>query len=97
MSINRGFMCSNCGVIPKATKKTNRVICPVCTNQVTPWEKPLNERSGRCRTCAKASFKLKFEKSRLLRTCKTCSEKIDPDTGEIIRKGVLVDESSETI
>lgn len=92
MSFNRGFSCSSCGIIPKAVKKGQRVVCPVCSLTVTPWEKPINERSGRCFRCSNGSFSLKFDKGQLLRTCKKCGEKIDPDTGEIIIKGVIEDE-----
>ena len=89
MILNRGFTCNNCGVIEKATKKGQRMVCPVCIITVTPWERPLNERSGRCRTCAGGQFTNRIEKSDLIRTCKVCTEEYNIDKDKVIKKGVI--------
>lgn len=91
MMFNQGFICSKCGPIPtaknKTINKTQYQVCPDCSHVVHKWERPLNERSGRCGNCAKGSFTLALHKGRLLRCCKECAEVKNTDTGEIIRKG----------
>lgn len=88
---NRGFLCASCGPIEKASKKTIKKvqydICPECGAIVKEWERPLNERPGRCGNCAGGSFKLAIHKGQLLRCCKTCKEVINPDTGKVTRGG----------
>lgn len=37
---------------------------------------PLNERPGRCRKCAEASFRLKFVERALIRECNECGDEI---------------------
>lgn len=91
MMFNQGFLCRDCGPMEKATSKTiNKVkhdICPMCSKVVTPWERPLNERPGRCSHCAYGSFTLAIVKSRLIRCCKRCLQVDDADTGQVHRKG----------
>lgn len=88
---NKGFLCSNCGPIPKAKKRSiNKVqhnTCPECLSVVTEWERPLNERSGHCNNCGNGGFVLALHKGNLLRKCKKCSEVYNLDKSEIIRKG----------
>jgi hypothetical protein len=91
MTFNKGFYCSNCGPIPNSKKrsinKTQYDLCPNCDNIVTPWERPLNERTGRCSNCGNASFTLAIVKHHLLRCCKRCKEVYDIDADKVIRKG----------
>lgn len=92
---NRGFICSRCGPIQTAKKrsiaKVQRDTCPDCSGIVTRWERPLNERSGRCHNCAHGAFKQAFVKGHLLRACKQCGEVVDIDGNMIvIRKGAKV-------
>ena len=94
MTFNRGFECKSCGVMEKAAKKGQRTICPICSLPVVSWEKPLNERSGRCRTCAGAKFESKIHKHQLLRRCRNCNEVYNIDTEKVVRKGVIEDESN---
>jgi hypothetical protein len=91
MNFNKGFICTNCGPIEKAAKKTIKKvqynICAGCGSVVMEWERPLKERPGRCGNCAGGGFKLAIVKHQLLRCCKTCQEVINPDSGEIKRRG----------
>lgn len=90
MSFNRGFLCPQCGPIEKAKKKTISKVqydtCD-CGRVVTKWERPLNERMGRCSNCANGGFTLAMVKGQLLRCCKKCKMVINPDTNKIIREG----------
>jgi hypothetical protein len=91
VSFNHGFMCALCGPIPKANKKTiNKIphnICPDCMQIVEVWERPENERPGRCSNCGYGSFKLAIVKGHLLRNCKKCTQVFDTETEKIIREG----------
>ena len=91
MNFNRGFYCKECGPIETAKKKTiNKVqhaICPECSGIVEEWERPLNERSGRCNSCGNADFELKIWKHQLLRRCKECDGVFNTDTNEVLREG----------
>ncbi|AHJ88651.1 hypothetical protein GBK2_53 [Geobacillus phage GBK2] len=91
MTFNKGFLCPTCGPIEKSKKKTIKKVqydtCPDCGNIVTPWERPLNERPGRCGNCGNAKFKLAMVKGHLLRCCQHCSEVFDVDANKVIRKG----------
>jgi len=90
--MNRGFKCRDCGqVCEKAKEKTiSKVkykVCPHCSGLVDPWERPLNERPGRCINCAGGKFNLAMVKGRMLRNCPGCGMVIDVDTKEVIREG----------
>lgn len=92
MSFNRGWMCKECGPVEESKKRTiNKVqwdCCKTCGGIVMAWERPLNERSGRCGNCANASFSSAMVKGHLLRCCKVCKEVIDIDADcKIVRKG----------
>lgn len=91
LMFNRGFLCKECGPIPKAkTRSKNRIkreTCPDCMGVVTPWERPMNERPGRCLNCAYAGFKLAVVKGVIVRACKRCNEAYSPETKQVIRKG----------
>lgn len=91
MTFNQGWLCEKCGPVKESKKRTiqriRRDCCKGCGGIVTPWERPLNERPGRCGNCANAGFKLAVVKGQLLRNCKKCSEVINPETKKIIRKG----------
>ena len=88
---NKGYKCSRCGPMESATKRTRKgeivFTCPMCGQVVTEWERPLNERVGRCGTCGKSSFELKLENDRLIRTCKSCHEEFDTWTEKVIKRG----------
>lgn len=92
MSFTRGFYCPDHGPIEKAKDKTIQKakykVCPDCSKIVTTWERPLNERSGRCGNCAGGAFILAMGKKKLagqmLRKCKKCGEVINPDHPTII-------------
>lgn len=92
MTFNNGFYCPNCGPIPRArTRSRNKVrvnTCHNCEAVVTVWERPLNERIGRCGNCANGWFKLAVVKGQLLRCCKVCDEVVNTDkNNEITREG----------
>lgn len=91
MTFNKGFLCPTCGPIEKSKKRSIKKqqydTCPECGQIVTVWERPLNERAGRCHNCGNASFTLAIVKHHLLRCCKVCKEVFDTDTGKVIRKG----------
>jgi hypothetical protein len=89
---NIGWMCKECGPVQESKKRSiNKVqwdCCKVCGGIVTPWERPLNERSGRCGNCGNGSFKLAMFKGNLLRCCKKCDEVVNTDQNcKITRKG----------
>lgn len=91
-SFNDGWLCTNCGVIPKLKKKTilkkEFQVCPNCERVTTiKWSKPLNERPGRCSNCGHGSFTLALWKGNLLNKCKQCDQVKNVDTGEIKRPG----------
>jgi hypothetical protein len=89
---NQGWLCPECGPVPDSKKRSiNKVqwdCCKACGAIVTRWERPLNERSGRCGNCANGSFELAVRKGRLLRKCKKCNEVVDTDEEcKVKRKG----------
>jgi hypothetical protein len=89
---NKGFYCAICGPIPRAAKKTIKKIpyniCPDCMSIVQLWDRPLNERDGRCGNCGNGSFTNAIVKGQLLRCCKQCAEVVNTDKDcEIVRKG----------
>lgn len=95
MNFNTGFKCIDCGPIQKATSKTIRKVqynvCPTCSKVVSAWQRPLNERVGRCRHCAHGGFTQAMGKGKLkgklLTQCKLCFQVANPDTGEILKQG----------
>lgn len=89
--INVGFKCKGCGEITdKPSKKGKREVCPSCSADMIKWERPLNERPGRCTTCSRGdSFTLHIVKGELLRYCNECKEWFDPTKNIVIRKGVM--------
>lgn len=91
MSFNTGFLCPNCGPVPEAKDRSIRKVkhkcCKKCEAIVSPWQRPMNERAGRCGNCAYAAFTLAIVKGRLVRCCKRCLEVMDADTQKILRKG----------
>lgn len=88
---NKGFKCPNCGPVESAKKKTiNKVqydTCPNCSSIVSKWDRPLNERDGRCGNCGNGAFTLALVKSQLLRCCKVCKEVYNTDRNNIVREG----------
>lgn len=92
MTFNTGFLCTACGPIEKAVSRTlnkSKVnVCPECQNVVRTWERPLNERDGRCRTCSGGGFTLKMQNRELLRICKRCEEVYNTDTKMVVTRGV---------
>ena len=90
MNFNRGYICKDHGPMEKAITKNKRFVCPLCTKDVKPWEKPLEERPGRCSFCTGASFKLAVYKHDILRCCKNCKEVYNVDKEKILKKGELV-------
>lgn len=90
---NKGYLCQTCGPIPNAQKRTRKGvrvnICSNCGQMVTEWERPLNERVGRCGTCGHASFRLKMNNGALLRVCENCNEVFDTWTEKAVEKGRL--------
>ena len=92
MTFNKGFLCKECGPIPDSIKRSiNKVkwdCCKACGGIVTRWERPLNERSGRCSLCGNGAFELEIKKGHLLRCCKKCNQVVDTDKNcEIVIKG----------
>lgn len=91
MSFNQGFLCPNCGPVQdskeRSINKVKHPTCKTCEAIVSKWERPLNERAGRCGNCAAASFKSAIVKGHLVRNCVTCQEVYDIDANKIIRKG----------
>lgn len=73
----------------KAGTRNKRNICPLCSKDVEKWERPLEERPGRCATCSNASFKSAIYKHDILRCCKNCGEIYNIDKDQVIRKGEL--------
>jgi hypothetical protein len=92
MTFNQGFLCPDCGPIPTAKKrsiaKVQHDTCPDCGKIVSKWERPLNERSGRCNNCGGGAFTLVMWKGDLLRKCKKCDEVYNTDTKIVKRKGL---------
>ncbi|AKU43398.1 hypothetical protein CPT_Silence61 [Bacillus phage Silence] len=90
---NKGFMCPECGPVPlngsvvRSINKAKFNACKVCASRVTPWERPLNERAGRCGNCAGTSFKSAIVKHQFLRCCNDCGQVLDVDSNKIIREG----------
>lgn len=82
---NKGYLCQTCGPIPNAQKRTRKGLtvftCQTCGQAVDEWERPLNERDGRCIKCGGASFTLKIDNHHLLRICKSCGDIYDTDGG----------------
>jgi ribosomal protein L37AE/L43A len=80
MIFNRGFLCPKCGPVAKAKDKTyNKAkikACGKCDAPVTPWERPLNERPGRCRKCSHAGFINRIENGLFIRKCKKCNDEV---------------------
>jgi hypothetical protein len=96
MDFNIGFICKEHGPMEKAGSKNKRNICPICSKDVEKWEKPLEERPGRCGTCTKSKFKSvvyrgkqKSLRGHILRGCLYCKEVFDSDTEKIIQKGKI--------
>lgn len=92
MSFNVGWLCKECGPVAESKKRSiNKVqwdCCKDCGGIVTKWERPLNERDGRCGNCANAAFTSAIVKGQLLRCCKTCNEVVNTDQDcKIVRKG----------
>lgn len=91
MSFNNGFKCPNCGPVQESKKKTIKkvqyTVCKICEAIVTPWQRPLNERAGRCGNCGNAHFELKIHNHELLRRCRHCDEVFNTDSGKVLRKG----------
>lgn len=93
--MNHGYKCTRCNHIAKEPAKRKRggktvFHCPACEypNTMQKWEKPLNERVGRCDTCGNGEFKLIMKERRMLRGCPECGKWIDPETNKRIREGV---------
>lgn len=91
ITFNRGFMCAECGPIQKSKRRSVKKVqydtCPTCSKIVNPWERPLNERAGRCGNCGEASFLSAVWKGDILRKCKKCDEVYNVDKEKISRKG----------
>lgn len=88
----RGFECITCGWIgPKAKTRSSKNVkyhaCQECGAPAKEWEKPLNQRPGRCPHCANAKFLLRIENHELIRTCEHCGEERNPETNERKRSG----------
>lgn len=88
---NIGWLCPNCGPIPdgkkRSLKKVQRMTCRTCESVVMPWQRPLNERSGRCNNCGYAAFQLAMVKGYVIRKCKHCAEVYNVETKNRIRPG----------
>ena len=96
MDFNRGYICKDHGPMEKAITRNKRFVCPLCTKDVKPWEKPIEERPGRCGLCGKSNFKSivyrgknKSLRGHILRGCLYCKEVLDSDTEKVIKKGEL--------
>jgi hypothetical protein len=91
VTFNRGFLCNVCGPIRTATSSTKnkvkRNVCPECQSVVSEWQRPKNERVGKCGCCANGSFTLAIVKRHVLRCCDKCKEVLDTDTMQVVRKG----------
>lgn len=88
---NKGWMCANCGPVQEVESKTKlkikRTVCKTCDAVVTEWERPLNERPGRCSNCTHGSFELELVNGHIIRKCKKCDEISNAETGEILKQG----------
>ena len=91
MTFNKGYMCKRCGPVAEAKKRTIAkaivICCKDCDGVVTAWERPLNERPGRCGNCATSSFSLSVSGGYIMRECKVCGQYDNSETGEVITKG----------
>jgi hypothetical protein len=91
MSFNQGWFCKECGPVKESKKRSIAKVqydcCKDCGGIVTEWERPLNERAGRCRNCAASGFEMAIHKGHLIRNCKTCNEVYDIDADKLIQKG----------
>jgi ssDNA-binding Zn-finger/Zn-ribbon topoisomerase 1 len=93
MIFNRGYLCPQCGPIPAAKSRTIKKIayktCPGCERIVTEWERPLNERAGRCGNCGQAAFSLKVVNGHIHRKCKneSCQTVFNVDLNVIVEGG----------
>jgi transcription elongation factor Elf1 len=93
--INSGFMCPNCGPMKecssKSIKKVAHLVCKRCEALVNKWERPLNERAGRCTNCAGCDFASSMGKDKLkghlIRLCRICSEEYDIDAEKVLTPG----------
>ena len=93
--INNGFMCPNCGPVKEskaAVRNTMPVkICKLCAAIVKVWERPKNERAGRCLNCAGCNFETGLGKNKLkghfIRLCRICEEVYDIDAERILKPG----------
>lgn len=88
---NKGFLCPNCGPVQesksKSIAKVQHNCCKECDAIVKVWERPLNERAGRCNNCAGAHFGHRLENSYLIRICHNCNEEYNTDTRQVHKKG----------
>lgn len=92
MIFNIGWMCQECGPVAESKKRAIAKVqydcCKVCGGIVQKWTRPLNERAGRCKNCAGASFTMALVKHQLLRCCKQCGEVVNTDQDcKVVRKG----------
>lgn len=92
MNFNKGFLCPNCGPVQESKKrsiaKVQYTCCKICDSIVSVWEKPINERSGHCGNCGKASFKSKIVNHNIHRECKNCFEVYDIDSEKVVKNGM---------
>jgi hypothetical protein len=88
---NKGYLCINHGPVQESVKRSiNKVkhdCCKICGAVVRPWERPLNERAGRCNNCAGGCFGQKLVNRHLIRVCNICTEEYNTDTNKIIKPG----------
>lgn len=95
MIFNKGYLCKRCGPVAEAKKVTRMKVqqdcCKTCEGIVTPWERPLNLRPGRCSHCAKAHFKNKMGEGRhkgfIIQRCYNCDQVRNAETGEVLKQG----------
>jgi len=92
---NKGFMCSNCGPIQESKKRSIQKVqhdtCKQCDAIVNVWERPKNERAGRCTNCASCNFETGLGKNELkghlIRLCRICAEEYDIDAEKVLKPG----------
>lgn len=88
---NKGYLCINCGPVKESKKrsinKTQHDCCKECGAVVRTWERPLNERAGRCSNCAGGHFGQRLENHCLIRVCNICTEEYNTDTHKIVKPG----------
>ena len=95
MTFNKGYLCKQCGPVEEAKKvtrlKVQRDVCKTCEGIVTPWERPLSERAGRCNNCSHAHFENKMGKGKLkgfiIQRCYHCDQVRNAETREVLKKG----------